>query len=259
MIIWDPVMFNNEFDMLDCRLEAMKDYDVQHILVEAPFTHMGVPKPLHFEENLDRYKEWLDRIIHVTSKYPCTPYPWVNEHTQRNAAWPMFGLVHAEALDPVLICDLDEIPSPQLLEWRGGSWEVAAVQMRSFLFAVDWEVADPVPPTCVVATAGYLFKHQGGLAAVRDGRGGYLEVIKDGGWHFSWVGGPEAQREKLETASCHRNEIDSRPEGALIRDGTRYRTSENGGGLAVVPVEVDESFPAYVRGPRCPPEWRRPR
>ena len=48
-------------------------------------------------------------------------------------------------------------------------------------------------------------------------------------------------------------------EGPLIADGTRYRSAENGGGLPVVPVDVDGSWPAWIRERKCPPQWFRPR
>lgn len=257
-MIWDCFMFNNELDMLECRLESMADCEVTHVLVESCYTHCGVPKPLIFEENKARFDG--HQIVHIIDRRkPDLSAPWANEHRQRNMAGGVTGSSLAADDDVVLICDVDEIPSPALLGWSGLS--VVAVQMRTFLFAVDWEVDSPCPPTCVAASAGYLrwvAGHGAGLAAVRDGRDGY-PVLEGGGWHLSWLGGPEKQREKLETASCHQEEIDARPEGAMIRDGTRYRTSENGGGLAVRPVDVDDSWPEYVVKRRCPANWYRPR
>ena len=56
--------------------------------------------------------------------------------------------------------------------------------------------------TCVIATAGYIRRNGGSLAAIRDRRDLY-PVEDSGGWHFSWTGGPEAAKRKLETATCH--------------------------------------------------------
>ena len=78
--------------------------------------------------------------------------------------------------------------------------------MRTFLFAVDWEVARPVPPTCVAARVWWLREQaQSGryLAEVRDDRDRYPLFPGFGGWHFSWCGGPADQAEKLDTATCH--------------------------------------------------------
>jgi hypothetical protein len=260
-------MFWGEFPMLDCRLEALEGHDVRTVLVEAPWTHRGMPKPLLFIPGARDYPG----VIHVVDDWQPDVHSWTNEHHQRNTAWK---IIDAEAADDdvVLICDLDEIPSPGLLgfaaRWGAeGPGLPVSVPMRTFLFAVDWEVKVPLPPTCVVAPVSYLRKRAANgeyLAEVRDGRGNYLlfangdDPADKGGWHFSWCGGPERQRVKLETATCH-TEILSTPEADLIRSGARWRSREDGGGLPVVPVDVDETWPAYVHERRCPPEWFRPR
>jgi hypothetical protein len=63
---------------------------------------------------------------------------------------------------------------------------------------------------------------------------------------------------KLETATCH-TELLTNGEGALIADGTRYRTAQNGGGLPVVARDVDAGWPEFITSHRCPPEWFRPK
>jgi Glycosyltransferase family 17 len=247
-------MFNNELDMLECRLTEMQDYDVIHILVESPYTHRGVPKPLHYAENQERFSPWKDRIRGVivdTSMFRPEAGAWEREHVQRNMAW---NALAGQPEDLVLICDVDEIPSRGVLEWDGT--EAAAVRMRVCIYAVDWEVPQQVlPPQCVAARHGWLAGQS--LGAVRDARASY-PVIEHGGWHLSWLGGPDAQREKLATATCHTELIGS-PEGGLIASGERWRTDADGGGLPVVPVDVDESWPRYVRERRCPENWFRPR
>lgn len=254
-MIFDCVMFNNELDMLECRLTEMQDYDVTHIIVEAFETHRGEKKPLWYAtESGDRFKKWQHHIknLIVGSHDLCGMAPWGREHYQRDAA------LMALAGDPddlVLIADVDEIPSSAVLGWEGAG--AAAVRMRVCIYAVDWEVPQEVlPPQCVVARHDWLAGKS--LAAVRDARASY-PVISDGGWHLSWLGGPEKQREKLETASCHSTEIDATPEGDLIRSGARWRTSQDGGGLPVVPVDVDETWPRYIYERRCPENWFRPR
>ena len=251
-------MFRDELDMLQCRLEETRVHPVQHVIVESPVTHRGVAKPLHYTQHAGEFEWWqADQIHHVVTDLP-QDSPWAREHAQRNAAWPVIDALAKDG-DTVVIGDLDEIPSAALLDWRGPA--VAAARMRTTLFAVDWEVPDHLlPPTCVVATVRYLRRRAAdgfGLAEVRDRRGDYT-VIGDGGWHFSWVGGPERQREKLETATCH-TELLGTAEGDLIASGERYRTSQDGGGLPVVPVDVDGTWPAYIRERRCPANWYRPR
>jgi hypothetical protein len=256
--VWSPVMFRDETDMLEMRLHETDGLIDRHVIVEAPVTHRGVAKPLHYRDSAGRFERHAAVITAITADLPAGE-PWVLEHAQRDAAWPVIDAEAADG-DVVLICDVDEIPSRSLLERaRAGLLpEVCSVRMRTTLHAVDWEVpASRVPPACVAATAGYIRRHGGSLAAIRDRRAEYPEVA-DGGWHFSWTGGPAAAREKLETATCH-TELLGTAEGDLIAAGTRYRTSQDGGGLPVVAAEVDQTWPGWIRQRKCPPSWFRPR
>ena len=263
MTVWLPTMFKDEFDLLAMRLEETAAWPAKTVLVESVLTHRGVPKPLHYAENPERFAKWSDSIVPVTAVLDDAP-PWVCEHAQRNAAWQVID-AQAEPGDTVIIADVDEIPSATLMGWRRetlGRYTVISARMRTTLFAVDWEVPDDVlPPTCVAATVSWLRSQAAkgrGLAEVRDRRSDY-PVLLDGGWHFSWLGGVEAQQQKLLTSTCHTELLGSK-EGGLILTGERYRTGEYAEGhLPVVPVDVDESWPAFIRERRCPAEWWRPR
>jgi len=254
-------MFRDETDMLQMRLEETAP-QARTVIVESPVTHRGVPKPLHYLENEAAFARWAGIIDHVIAPLPDDPDPWVREHAQRNAAWPVIDAGAADD-DQVIIGDLDEIPSPWLLtSLQCGILpdDVLAARMRTFLYAVDWEAAsqDSLPPTCVVATARYIRSHRGDLARIRDHRCGYPEV-RDGGLHFSWLGGPDAQRRKLAEATCH-TELIGTAEGRKIASGERYRAATtSGSGIRTVPAEVDDTFPAMIRERRCPAEWFRPR
>lgn len=254
MRIFDAFMFNGEYDMLDCRLEELKGLVHRHVLVEAEVTHLGYPKPLWYAAAVRRYNE--SPVEHIVTKALPNAI-WAREHDQRDAAWHYIDQV-AYGEDWVLICDVDEIPSRKVLDQLACEQsEVVAIDMRTCIFAVDWEVTEELPPTCVAARVRYLRQAGGKLGNVRDLRDWYPRLR--GGWHLSWLGGPEAQTAKLETGSCHRHEIEGSGEAKLIRSGERYRTGAAGGGLPVDPVDVDETWPAYVRERRCPPSWFRPR
>lgn len=252
---FDTFMFRDELDMLEMRLHELDGKVDRWVICESPRTHRGIAKPLVFDANKERFRPWLDRITYLVAD-PDTTEPWAREHAQRDHVWPYLDTVAADD-DVVLICDVDEIPSASALAWEGPG--AVALWMRTTLYAVDWEVpaSYPLPPTAVAATVSHLRKHGGHLGAVRDARGMY-PVITDGGWHFSWVGGPERQKAKLLTGTCH-TELLSHPEADLILSGARYRDGADGGGIPVVPVTVDETWPDWISECQCPDVWFRPR
>src|SRR3954453_12113765 len=112
-VIYDCFTFFNELDVLDIRLHVLADVVDRFVLVEARQTHQQRAKPLHYEENKDRFAAFADRIEHVVvDEFPEEATgAWGCENWQRNAI--RHGLRRAAAGDTVLISDADEIPRPE--------------------------------------------------------------------------------------------------------------------------------------------------
>jgi beta-1,4-mannosyl-glycoprotein beta-1,4-N-acetylglucosaminyltransferase len=62
--IYDIFTFNNELDILEIRLNILNDYVDYFVIVESTETFSGFEKPLHYELNKDRFKEFNHKIIH---------------------------------------------------------------------------------------------------------------------------------------------------------------------------------------------------
>lgn len=258
-MIIDVVMFRDELDLLDCRLHELKGRVDHHVLTEAAYTHRGVPKPLIYQENRSRYAAWENRLTHiVVEKFP-DPDPahspreaaWAREHYQRDSALPFLEDFCAPD-DIILIADLDEFPSDEALAWNGV--EAVSLLQRTFHSAVDFEYPQP-QYTSVMARFNMVSAR--GLASVRDGRYSY-PVLRNGGFHFSWLGTTQDRRNKLEQATCHL-EMPER-EWSAIGDGTTYERGEHfASDSRVIPVDVDDTFPEWIRERKCPSSWFRPR
>ena len=250
MTLWDCVMLRDELDMFECRLTEMQDYDVTHVLVESLITHRGEDKPLHYVENRERFKLWKDRIRNVTvprSAFRPEAGYWEREHVQRNTAWLALD---PEPDDVVLISDVDEIPSAAVLTAQPVT--AALIMQRCACFAVDW-LWPVLEPTGVLARAAAIAGRS--LAEVRDARHSFPPIL-DGGWHLSWMGGHEAHLAKL-AAHCHTEQdvplnLDRITSGQAYAEGWHI-------GTKLVPVDVDGTWPRYVREGRCPASWFRPR
>ena len=63
-MIYDCVIFFNELDLLEVRLNELKNVVDKFVIVEASFTHSSKPKEFCFENNKERYQEFLDQIIY---------------------------------------------------------------------------------------------------------------------------------------------------------------------------------------------------
>ena len=70
MTIWCPVMFRDETDMLQMRLEETGGWALRTVVVESAVTHRGVQKPLHYLENEDRFMKVVDIDIKENKAAP---------------------------------------------------------------------------------------------------------------------------------------------------------------------------------------------
>ena len=248
-------MFRDELDLLACRLDQLDGKVAGHILVESTLTHTGLPKPLHYAASGLAYPQ----VTHVVVEdMPDHPDPWAREHHQRAATWRGLDAAGASREDVILLCDLDEIPSDAALEAAAGlnmDRPAVAFAQRPFAFAVDYEFATYQQLTSVAVLAGHARDFGLELYQIRDARD-YYPAVQDGGWHFSWLGGPEAITRKT-AASCHPDQVPS-----ILECNARGMLYEKGFGCwgeTLYPVEVDDSWPRYVSERRCPPGWFRPR
>ena len=258
MRLFDTFLFADELDLLECRLSELDRSPVyRHVLVEAPVDHRGRPKPLWFAENKDRFAAWSDRIVHVVAEeMPTAPWDAVNYQREQTAR----GLAGAAGDDVIVHGDVDEIPAAAAIRsLLGTAAELPCyLAQRWFMFAVDWEY--PVPGDTLAAARA---RQVTSFCGLRDG--GWPRVA-GGGWHLSWLGGPEAIAAKAR-AYAH-VEIDE-----YLRGCPPYVCYENGFGwvsrtpgelltplrIRLRPVDVDDSWPEWIAARRCPPVWFRPR
>ena len=208
-MILDCFSFFNELDLLEVRLHTLAPWVDAFILCEANRTFQGAEKPLVFREHKTESRFNVGKpIICVGADLSGMPdnTPWQREHVQRYGIKQ--GLDSSEFLrmmdlspsDRVILSDVDEIPdlrvfdqldpdSPTVIAWRQTLYYYW-VNMRC------WEWIGPV--SCTVETFRDRFK--GDMQLLRESRGA-AECLIDGGWHFSFLGGAEAIKEKIEAFS----------------------------------------------------------
>lgn len=253
-------MMNDELDLLECRLTELQEVDnLRHVLIEAEIDHQGHPKPLYYADNRSRFDAWNSRIVHVVAGYMPTyamdPNPWSREHAQREHA--RFGLTEAGPGDIVLHGDLDEIPRQWAAEHDPGNGLVGT-DMRDHTWAVDWLGPDWFRGTVITRV-----RNVQSFAALRYRRNDEPR-LPDAGWHLTGLGGPDAFRRKL-NSFCHlemREMLEKGNDAGLFYERGFLWGPEPDlelGAVRLKPVEVDESWPRYIREGKAPAMWFRPR
>lgn len=195
-MIIDSFIFNDELDILEFRLELLWHKVDKFIIVESDKTHTNVDKPLHFQENKERFK-WAESKIHHYmfspntegmdfNTQPTTYDPshdcWKLEQQQRNAILDISEHFPDDAV--LIISDCDEIPSYEAINFARESQLPLACKQDLFYYNVrnlcnqDWRGS-------IFTTVGQAkITTPQGLREVRN----TLPGITDGGWHLSWFG-----------------------------------------------------------------------
>lgn len=145
------------------------------------------------------FSEYLHKIIHVAIEENHPEFGmWERENYQRNAI--LRGLRDCKNEDIILISDVDEIPRKHLIPYvksnlKKRNLSGIAFEMKFFRFQLNRTIKENLPWMGTVATTYEQLKKKK-PQHFRDKRGEYFR-FKDGGWHFTWMGGREKVREKM--------------------------------------------------------------
>ena len=193
--IYDCFIFFNELELLEIRLHELEPCVDRFVLVEAPITHSGWPKPLWYAENASQFRKFHHKITHVVVDDMPDVSPDDREYFQRAAV--RRGLGDCRWDDIVLVSDLDEIPSRTAVAGLCTTLKLPSrLIMKYYYYYVNCRVT--------FDTKGTLATPFGDLGDPtwmrKPGRG--MPVVESAGWHFSYLGGPDRVRDKIK-AGCH--------------------------------------------------------
>lgn len=197
-MIYDAFTFFNECDVLELRLHELDPVVDRFVLVEATRTFSNRVKPLYYADHRSRFQAFADKIVHVV----VADFAGVNvgnpraiEHFQRRCV--ARGLADARPEDVLLLSDVDEIPHADKVREYCEGGGVRVFEQELYYYFVNCHVGRwggtrmaQHRDLTVLGTDTQGLRHLSG------------HVITEGGWHFSYLGGPEQIRQKLD-AYCH--------------------------------------------------------
>jgi beta-1,4-mannosyl-glycoprotein beta-1,4-N-acetylglucosaminyltransferase len=240
MKIFDGFIFCEEWEMLKLRCEELKGLDVTHILVESPWTHSGLPKPLHFQERKEEFKQY--NIKHVIATDIIVPGKNARyaETLQRNAiAWELVGCSDE---DVIIISDVDEVPRKTEVEKYRSEMGLAALSMNNHYYWLNCVTEPDSWRMPKIMNYGFL-KHNT-PDQVRDM--GYPTTLHNAGWHWSWLGGVEKVMEKFKNFSHQEESVQKHANPEVLKKKIETGQSMWGDDYWHV-VPIDSSYPEYLQ------------
>jgi len=195
MMIFDCFKFFNEFELIELRFMTLDSLVNYFVLVEANKTHTGKPKEFLFEKKKYKYAKYLDKIIYVKVEdlpdYSIDDI-WLAENFQRNCI--MRGLEGvAKKGDKIIISDADEIPNSETIRGCLNLTNPVAMIQKLFYYYVNCLQNQPWWGSALGTYGEFKVPQE-----LRNMARGGSNLISNGGWHYSFMGGPEKIKIKVE-------------------------------------------------------------
>ncbi len=237
MAVYDSVLFFNELDLLEIRLNVLNDCVDHFIISECDVTFSGLKKPFYYLENVDRFKAFQHKIIYqqitdTPSQYRSLPriaepanedqrclnqifdfieqapnFPkdeahWGRDFFQRECLRRAY--LQCKDDDIIIFSDVDEIPNPNTLKkllTRFPTDQIfTLIQNEHPYYLNTYQRGDWMGPR----VANYRTLKNLSLNKIRTICGKRKTLVdtldvEDGGWHFSNLGGLDALVRKIES------------------------------------------------------------
>jgi len=257
MKIYDCFQFFNEENVLDLRFNILNEFVDFFVIAESTINHQGKEKKLNFD--IKKFKKFEKKIIYVVvddtldsvKKTHIGQNSLVERH-QRNSI--LKGLKNCDDNDLIILSDVDEIPDLNklnlfdkknryavflqkkfdyklnLLNETEGDWYGSKICLKKNLRSPQW-LRD-------LKFKKYPFWR---LDKIRD-----LQIIKDGGWHFSYLQNTENILKKI-TSFSHGEH--NKPEFANIKnieENIKMQKNIFGLNFSYRKVNIDQTFPKYI-------------
>jgi len=253
-LVYDCFLFFNELELLEIRLNILQGIVDKFVLVESGKTFSGNDKPFYFEENKRKYSQFLEKIIHIkVSDYPEMEDAWAMESYQRNQI--ARGIEQCQHDDIILISDLDEIPNPEAIEsYKKAGKGIYVLKQLHFDYYLNyqrcgknnyWYNVKILRYNHIVAMNSANFTNLATPQSIRKLQGN--KTIKNGGWHFSFLGGMESIKIKVQAFS-HQEYNNEK----YLNDQIEYKIRMgldlfNRNNIRLIPVKISsKQHPQYI-------------
>ncbi|AMJ95888.1 hypothetical protein AVL56_17285 [Alteromonas stellipolaris] len=237
-MIYDCFIYNNESELLEIRLEELENQVDKFVIVESNITFSGAKKNITLDTSSALYEKHRDKIIHIlVDNMPQNPNPWIKETYQRNAM--LKGLNSAKPNDIVIFSDADEIPRVDVIEKKISNRDISLLEQDFYyykfnLYRGKWSKA------CTSLFKNFCVSPQEARTLFS------APIIKESGWHFSYLMDEIQISEKIESFSHQEFNTEENRDPALIKEKIEQRLDLFGRNKKMEVTEFDNSFPDYL-------------
>lgn len=194
MKVYDCFPFFNELDVLEIRLKELWDVVDVFVLAESNLSHSGKPKEYIFENNKDRFTQYLSKIRHIKiDDMPETNDSWVREKFQRVCIDR--GLYDMASEDIVIISDCDEITRAEIVELiknDENDYNKYILNIPQFQYKLNYmKVFNVSKNANIMVTRGRAYtnaQQEREYTFFWNAKPPETVFVDHGGWHFTYLG-----------------------------------------------------------------------
>ena len=253
MKLIDCFTFTDEEIVLDIRLNVLNDIVDKFIITEGTYDHRGNKRHLVF--NMKNYEKFKEKIIYLkVSDFPNLKDPWEMLKYQRN--FVLNEVKKFDGNDYIMCSDVDEIPNPQSVKYfiDQNKKKVGIFMQKLFYYKLNYlckdyetwfgtkitKIKDLKTPQLLHGMKAKIYPWW------RIDKPRNPLMIKNGGWHFSFLYDVEGIIKKI--SSYQHVEYDN----SDIKDKEKILLKIKNGddifdrGYKYKKIKIDESFPEYL-------------
>jgi hypothetical protein len=194
MKVYDCFPFFNELDVLEIRLKELWDVVDIFVLAESNLSHSGKPKEYIFENNKDRFTQYLSKIRHIKiDDMPETNDSWVREKFQRICIDR--GLYDMAPEDIVIVSDCDEITRAEIVELikhDENNYNKYILNIPQFQYKLNYmKVFNVSKNANIMVTRGRAYtnaQQEREYTFFWNAKPPETVFVDHGGWHFTYLG-----------------------------------------------------------------------
>ena len=232
MKIFDCTTYFDEALMMDVRFNILNEYVEKFIVVESKFSHSGKQKKLNFDIN--NYKKFKDKIIYLIIENEPEGLLELNNNSEdignkrinsvkrieQSYNFMINGIKNANDDDLILISDNDEIPNLDSQYFKNSKKNILIFKQLFFYYKFNL-LYDYIPWFGTKGCKKKYLKSFSWLKNIKNKNYPFwrfdaffsnykirnLDIIEEGGWHFTNLKTPKQIFEKLSNYG-HHNEFE---------------------------------------------------
>ena len=253
MNILDCVTYFDEDTILDLRLNILYEHVTKFIITEGEYDHRGRKRKLNFD--IKKYSKFADKIVYLpVSDFKNLKDPWAMLEYQRN--YSMKAINDFDENTYVIVSDVDEIPNPEKIkEFILGKDKFGVFEQLFFYYklnllnttTMNWH-GSKICKKKNLKKPNWLREYKTKKYPWwRFDKPANIKILKDGGWHFSFLYDIEGIINKISSfqhTEFDKDEIKNRD--SIIDKINRGEDIFNRE-FIYKKIDIDNRFPEYIR------------